>query len=147
MTKTPNWGNIPDELCFDLLFLRLCLIIHQLVYLYFLCFLCNKRLKKMDNALAALKQLEYFSPNICKNGGTPEAHLILGILYEEVECFDEAVYPYDVSFSLRLFFTSALCRSYLVLSNCAVQKWIMTSTDYSQPCCHIMFASDQYIAL
>lgn len=51
----------------------------------------------MDNALAALKQLEYFFSNIFKNEGTPEALLILGILYEEVKRFDEAVYQYGVS--------------------------------------------------
>lgn len=114
VTKKPNWRNIPDEIHFDLVFQRHLLIINPLVYLYFLCFLCNKHLKKMDSALAALKQLEYFFPTICKNGDTPEAHLILGILYEEVKRFDEAVYHYDVSFSLRNSFTSALYRKFLV---------------------------------
>lgn len=114
VTKKPNWRNIPDEIHFDLLFHRHYLNIHPLVYLYFLCFLCNKHLKKMDNALAALKQLEYLFPTICKNKDTPEAHLILGILYEEVKRFDEAVYHYDVSFSLRNSFTSALYRKFLV---------------------------------
>lgn len=68
----------------------------------------------MGNALAALKQLEYFFPTICKYEDTAGAHLILGILYEEVERFDEAVYYYDVSFSLRNSFTSALYRKFLV---------------------------------
>lgn len=112
--KTPNWRNIPDEIHFDLLFHRHYLIIHPLVYLYFLCFLCNKHQKKMDNALAALKQLEYLILNICKNEDTAEVHLILGIIYEEVKRYDEAVYQYDVSYSLRSSFTSALIRSDLV---------------------------------
>lgn len=114
VTKTPNWRNIPDEIHFDLVFQRHLFIINPLVYLYFLCFLCNKHLKKMDNALAALKQLEYFFPTICKYEDTAGAHLILGILYEEVERFDEVVYHYDVSFSLRSSFTSALYRKFLV---------------------------------
>lgn len=39
VTKTPNWRNIPNEIHFDLLFQRHCLIIHPLVYLYF-CVFC-----------------------------------------------------------------------------------------------------------
>lgn len=82
-------------------------------------------------------------PNIFKNEDTPEAHLILGILYEEVKRYDEAVFQYDMSFSLRSSFTSALCRSYLVrkfVKLCCPK--VDYDLDWLQPIllnCHIMF--------
>lgn len=59
VTKIPNWRNIPDEIHFDLLFQRTSLIIHPLVYLYFLKFLCCKHLRRRDDASSALKELEF----------------------------------------------------------------------------------------
>lgn len=114
VTKTPNWKNIPDEIHFDLLFQRTSMIIHPLVYLYFLKFLCCKHLKRKDDASAALKELEITVAEVCKYDDKPVAHLILGILYEEDKRFDEAICQYEVSLSLRSTFTSTLCRSYLV---------------------------------
>lgn len=114
VTKIPNWKNIPDEIHFDLLFQRTSMIIHPLVYLYFLKFLCCKHLRRKDDASAALEELEVAVAEVCKHDDKPVAHLILGILYEEDKRFDEAISQYEVSLSLRSTFTSALCRSYLV---------------------------------
>lgn len=109
-SKEPNWSNIPDEIRFDFLFEGYCLIFHPLVYLYFMDFLCNKHLNEMNNAFDAIRELEYIVSSVCKHDDRPMAHLTLGIVYEEVERFDDALYQYKTTLSFRDTNTSALCR-------------------------------------
>ena len=113
-TKAKNERNIPKELWFDLLFQRMALVVHPLVYLYFLEFLCYKHLLRNDKATTARSELENIVLNVCKFEDRPIAHLILGITYEENKRYDDALRHYDLSLSLRSRFTSALCRGYLV---------------------------------
>ena len=113
-TKAANERNIPKELLFDLLFQRGALVVHPLVYLYFLEFLCYKHLVRNDEATTAHRKLENIVLNVCMYDDRSVAHLILGISFEENKRYDDALRHYDLSLSLRSSFTSALCRGYLV---------------------------------
>ena len=113
-TKAAIEKNIPKELLFDLLFQRGSLVVHPLVYLYFLEFLCCKHLVRNDEATKAHRELENIVLNVCMYGDRPVAHLILGISFEENRRYDDALRHYELSLSLRSRFTSALCRGYLL---------------------------------
>lgn len=109
-SKEPNWSNIPYELHFDFFYEAYCLIFHPLVYLYFMDFLCNKHLNEMKNAFDAIRELEYIVSSVCKYDDRPMAHLILGIVYQEVKRFDDALYQYETSLSFRDTSNSAFYR-------------------------------------
>ncbi|XP_048781236.1 uncharacterized protein LOC125683809 [Ostrea edulis] len=127
-TKTPNRKNIPDKIQFDMLFQRTSMVIHPLVYLYFLEFLCHKHLGRSKDAIMALGHLEATVFNVCKHDDLHFAHLFLGIAFEDEKRFDDALHQYEVSFSKRESFSSALCRTYLMKK-------------YIQSCCPVSEAA------
>ncbi|XP_061186718.1 uncharacterized protein LOC133194823 [Saccostrea echinata] len=121
-TKRPNRENTPSELQFDILFQRTSLVIHPLVYLHFLNFLCQKHLDQNNYAKKALTDLEDVVFEVCTHDDLPMAHLILGISYEKERRFEEALYHYKESYGRRSSYTSAICRAYLI-------------QEYAQLCC------------
>ncbi|XP_061186707.1 uncharacterized protein LOC133194815 [Saccostrea echinata] len=112
--KRPNRENTPSELHFDIFCQRTSLVIHPLVYLHFLNFLCQKHLDQNNYAKKALSELENVVFEVCKHDDLPMAHLILGISYEKERRFEDAVYHYKESYRKRSSYTSALWRAFFI---------------------------------